>query len=123
MLIVLLQISKYLSHVVVILAAYSKTFDTIVIIVFYYFVRLDRVTEVILVEYNQLLLLILFDNKVELWISATIWYPCISNFQKYIYFVCTFFDLPQGSLHMSRKPVDMIFEIFDHIHLFRLINI
>ncbi len=85
-----------------------KTFEPVIIVVFNYFVRFNSIAKIVFVENYYLLLLILFNNHVELGITTAIRNPRIANLNEHVDFVTIFFDQPQRFFHMSRKPVYVV---------------
>ena len=91
------------------LTANSKTPYAVVIVILDNFISLDCIAEIVLIEHDQLLLLIPLDNVVKLRVSAAIRNPCIANLHKDVHLVRVLFDQSQRLLHVTRKPVYMLF--------------
>lgn len=77
--IVLFHKSQYLPHIVVFLTTHCEALDAIVVVVLDYFVGLYRVTEIVFVENDELVLLVAFDYFIEFGIATTVRYSGIAD--------------------------------------------
>ena len=117
MLVVFLKIAQNASHVVMLLTADREAPDAIIVIVLDDLIGLALVTEIVLVEDNQLLLLVLLNDQIELRVSAAVWNAGVADLHEDVHLVGVFFDEPKSLLHVAGEPIDVVFEVLDHVHL------
>jgi hypothetical protein len=116
MAIVFLEVSEHSAHVIMVLTADGKAANTVIVIVLNDLVGLGSIAQVVLVEDYQLLLLIALDDEVELGVATAVGDAGIPDLHKDIHLMRVLFDQPQGLLHVSRKPVDVVLEVLDDVH-------
>lgn len=116
MLVILLKIAQDASHIIMFLTADSEAPNAIIIIILDDFIGLALVTEIVLVEDYQLLLLVLLDDEIEFRVSAAVGDTCVADLHEDVDLVCVFLDKTKGLLHVAGEPVYVVFEVLDDVH-------
>jgi hypothetical protein len=114
--IIFFEISQHFPHVIMIFGADSKTLDSVIIIILDNSISFDFVTEIVLVENYNFLLLVLLYYLVELGVAAAVGNPCISDLQEDVHLVAVLLDQPQSLLHVPWEPVYVVFQVCNYLH-------
>ena len=97
-------------------SADCEALNSIMIVICDNFICFGLIAKIVFIENDDFLFLTSFYDGIELWIATAVGYPCISNLNKDINFMYIFLDNSKGFMHMSGKPVDMIFEMCYNFH-------
>ena len=98
------------------LSTNSKTLNSIVVVVLYYFISLRSVAHIVFIEYDHLFLLILLYYQVELRVSTAVWNSSIPYLYKYVHLISVLLYHSQSLVHMSREPINVLLQRRYHSH-------